>query len=105
MLVHFILSFKIFVSTAKAIKMHIRNNKILEKVRVGGTPSTSGQDYEKRCFQCDERKADCWQRSKGISGSSGRRCRSSKADVFYFLVKIGARSLAKSKGSDYINVR
>lgn len=62
--------------------MHIRNNKILEKVRVGGTPSTSGQDYDKRCFQCDERKADCWQRSQAISGSSGRRYGSSKGMSF-----------------------
>lgn len=62
--------------------MHIRNNKILEKVRVGGTPSTNVKDHEKRCFQCDERKADCWQRGKGVSGIRGRRCGSSKGIYF-----------------------
>lgn len=45
-------------------------------------------------FQCDERKADSWQRGKKISGINGRRC-----------VKNGTRSLAESKGSDHSDIR
>lgn len=85
--------------------MHIKNNKILEKVRGARTPSTSGQDMKRG----DELLSMLWKKSRQLAKRQGNqlnwweKMRNFKGDVFYFLVKYGARSLAESEGSDYSN--